>query len=156
MRLNWLESKAVSMLFFCSVVVFSSLCAFMFFLAIPGILQFLNASSAKNFIGFLFAALAVLGFPSVVVLFFGMAIFCVARDHSTIGTKVLWFALFFFSGPIGSTVYYFVRYRGHTKGKGASAAPEPRIVSDWPTLPLRFRSGKDNSPVRAKSGQRDE
>jgi hypothetical protein len=111
MRLNWLESKAVSILFLCSAVVILGLCGFTCLLAIPDVPRFLNSSAAKDPLGILFSALVVLGIPSVVVLFCGMAIFCAFMNHS-IRTKVLWFVLFFGTGPIGSTVYYFAVYRG--------------------------------------------
>jgi TM2 domain-containing membrane protein YozV len=117
MKFNWLESRVVSMLFFLSAVAFSSLCAFAFLLAIPGVPQFLNSSLAKNPLGILFATLVVMGIPSVVVLFFGMAIFCACIDHSSILKKILWFVLFLGTGPIGSTVYYFTVYRGYIKRK---------------------------------------
>lgn len=114
MRLNWLQSKPVSILFLLSVVVVLSLCGFTCLLAIPKVLQFLNASVAKNPLGILFAALVIMGIPSVVVLFLGMAIFCACMNHS-IRTKVLWFVLFFGTGPIGSAVYYFAVYRGYVR-----------------------------------------
>ena len=117
MKFNWLESKAVSILFFCSAVVFSSACAVTFFLAIPGVAQFLNSSSAINLFAMLFIALAVMTIPSMLVIFFGMAVFCVLWDHSSIARKALWLALFLVTGPIGSTVYYFTVYRGYIKKK---------------------------------------
>jgi hypothetical protein len=112
MRVNWLESKVVSILFLCSAAVFVCLCAFACLLAIPGAPQFVNSSAAKNPLGVLFAALVVAGIPSVVVLFCGMAIFCACAHHS-IRAKVFWFVLFLGTGPIGSTVYYFAVYRGY-------------------------------------------
>jgi TM2 domain-containing membrane protein YozV len=112
MRFNWLESKAVSIVFLCSAIDFSSLCAFVFLLAIPGVTQFLNSSVAKNPLVVLFGVLAVVGIPSLLVLFFGMAIFCACVDRASVGTKAVWFVLFLVAGPIGSTVYYFAVYRG--------------------------------------------
>lgn len=47
----------------------------------------------------------------MLLVFLGMAIFCVSIDQSSIGAKVLSFVLFFLTGPIGSVAYYFVVYR---------------------------------------------
>ena len=122
MRFSWLESKAVSILFLCSAVAVLSGCVFICMLAIPGVPQFLNSSWAKNPLGILFAAIAVLWIPSLPVIVFGMMVFCASRDHSSIGRKVLWFVLFLGTGPIGSTVYYFAVYRGHIRRKRATGA----------------------------------
>jgi hypothetical protein len=128
MSFNWLQSKAISVIFFCSAVVFSSLCAFAFLIAIPSIRQFLNTSWANQPAGILFASFVVLSIPSVVVLFCGMAVFCAWIDRCSIGAKVLWFALFLMTGPIGSTVYYFLRYRGYVRPRAPDATPEPGVV----------------------------
>lgn len=61
-------------------------------------------------------------------IFFGMAIFCVFNDHTSIGNKVMWFLLFLGTGPIGSTVYYFAVYRGYIKRKVSGAAADANIV----------------------------
>ena len=72
--------------------------------------------------GILFAAIVVLGFPSLRAIFFGMAIFCAFKDHTSKGNKVMWFLLFLGTSAIGSTVYYFAVYRGYIKRKSASDA----------------------------------
>lgn len=128
MKPNWLESKAVSILFLCSGIVFSCFCVYIFFLAIPGVPQFLNSSLAKNLFVILFAALAVMAIPSMLVIFFGMAVFCVRCDHSSIGRKALWFASFLVTGPIGSTVYYFTVYRGYIKRKRAADTDAASLI----------------------------
>jgi TM2 domain-containing membrane protein YozV len=115
--MNFFESKATSKLFLCSAVLFLSLCAFTCALAIPGVSQFLNASPTKNLLVILFGALAVIGIPSMLLVFFGMAIFCACIDRSSILKKVCWFVLFLGTGPVGSTVYYFAVYRGYLKRK---------------------------------------
>lgn len=129
MRFGWLESKAISILFFFSALIFLSLCTFVFLIAIPGVRQFLNNSSSVNGPAAIsFFALSALAIPSMIVLFFGMAIFFVFVYDSSIGTKVLWFVLFLGTGPIGSTLYYFSVYRIHIKKKSAGA-PDQRGVS---------------------------
>jgi len=45
------------------------------------------------------------------VLFLGMAIFCVIKDHSPRYIKILWFLAFFATSFFGSALYFFVVYR---------------------------------------------
>jgi hypothetical protein len=124
MKLNWLESKAASTLFFYSAVVFSTLIVFTLLLAIPGVTQFLNTSHwANEPFGDLFIALAILGIPSMLAIFFGMALYYAFANHSSTGIeKFFWFLVFLLTGPIGSTVYYFVVYRRRIKRKVADGA----------------------------------
>jgi hypothetical protein len=127
MRFNWLESKTASILFFCSAVAFLSVCALTFSIALPGIQHFLNSSSTNQFFAILFFAAAALAIPSILLIFFGMAIYCAYMDDRSIGTKALWFALFLTTGPIGSTAYYFTVYRRHIQRIRAAG-------SGWPGL----------------------
>ena len=122
MKLKWIESKAASTLFLCSAVLFLGLCVSTCLLVIPGVSEFLNASSAKNLLVIIFGILAVMGILSMFIVFGGMAIFCVCIDHSSLLRKLLWFVLFFGTGPIGSTVYYFAVYRTYIWGKKAGGA----------------------------------
>jgi hypothetical protein len=46
-----------------------------------------------------------------VILFIGMTMFCVLRKRASESGTVSWLVLFFFSGPLGSAVYYFAVYR---------------------------------------------
>jgi hypothetical protein len=121
-RCNWLKSKAASILFFCSAVALSCLWAVALPIAIPGVRQFLNSSPALSFFAYLFIALCVVAIPSTLILFFGMAVFCACTSQASIGVKVQWFVLFFLSGPIGSTVYYFTVYRGYIRRKAMVGA----------------------------------
>ncbi len=123
MSFTWLQSKAMSVIFFCSAAVLSVLCAFVFLIAIPSIREFFNTSRALYPAGILFASLVLLSIPSMFVLFCGMAVFCAWIDRCSIGAKVVWFALFLMTGPIGSTVYYFVRYRGYIRLRTRDAEP---------------------------------
>ncbi len=129
MKLNWLESKVVSMLFFWSVVVcLSCFCVGLSFV-VPWVRNFLNSSSANNALGNLFAALVVLTIPCALIISLGMAIFCGFTDRAAVGAKAVWFLLFFVTWPIGSMVYYFATYRGFIKRQRAGDAPSPRVVS---------------------------
>ena len=55
--------------------------------------------------------IAILFILAIVIIFFGMAFFCVLRGRSSVSGKILWFVFFFFTGPLGSTFYYFAVYR---------------------------------------------
>jgi hypothetical protein len=57
--------------------------------------------------------------PSVLIIFFGMAIFCVRRDTSDFSAKALWFVFFLGAVLVGPAVYYFTVYRGYMKRKKA-------------------------------------
>lgn len=129
MRFKWLESKAVSILFFCSAVAFLTLCSFTSLALIPGVQQIVNTSRMANQLFVIpFFAVAAVAIPSMIAIFCGMAIFCACMDHS-IRTKVFWFVLFFGTGPIGSTVYYFAVYRGYIKRKREGGAGSENLLT---------------------------
>jgi hypothetical protein len=115
---SWLVSKVVSRLFLWSIVVCLVCFASGLSFAVPWVRNFLNTSSANNILGILFAALVVLTIPCSLVVSFGMAIFCVFLDRSSIRVKVLWFLLFLFTWPVGSMTYFFTIYRGYAKRMG--------------------------------------
>jgi hypothetical protein len=130
MRFKWLESKAVSILFFCSAVAFLTLCSFTSLALIPGVQQIVNTSRMANQLFVIpFFAVAAVAIPSMIAIFCGMAIFCVCIDRSSILKKVLWFVLFFWTGPIGSTVYYFAVYRGYIKRKREGGAGSENLLT---------------------------
>lgn len=129
MRFNWLESKALSTLFFWTVVVCLTCFAYALLIAVPWVRNFLNSSSAINAFGNLFLALVVLTIPCSLIISFGMAGFCAFTDRSPVGVKVLWLFLFFVTWPVGSIVYFFTVYRGVMKRKRTGGAPDPRVVS---------------------------
>ena len=83
MRFKWLESKAVSILFFCSAVAFLTLCSFTSLALIPGVQQIVNTSRMANQLFVIpFFAVAAVAIPSMIAIFCGMAIFCACMDHS--------------------------------------------------------------------------
>lgn len=129
MRFNWLESKAVSALFFWSVVVVLICFTSYFSFAVPWVRNFLNSSPANNAFGVLFAALLVLAIPLSLLISVGMAMFCAFVDRSSVGIKVLWFVLFLVTWPFGSMVYFFTAYRGLIKKKRAVGPSDPQVMS---------------------------
>lgn len=111
------------MLIFWSIVVCLTCFAYGLSFAVPWIRNFLNTSSANNGLGNLFAALVVLTIPCMLIVSFGMAMFCAFTDRSPVCVKVLWFLLFLVTWPFGSMVYYFTAYRAFIKRKSTGGAP---------------------------------
>jgi len=111
MKLNWLESKVASVIFFWSSIIFP--CNFMIMFLIAWLHQFANSLWINRLSAMAAFVVGVMGILSVFIIFFGMAVFCMFRDHSSVGAKAGWFVLFFFTGPIGSIVYHVVVYRGY-------------------------------------------
>lgn len=129
MRFNWLESKAVSTLFWWSVVACLICFASYGSLAVPWVRNFLNSSSANDAFGILFMALLVLAIPCSLLISIGMAIFCTFADRSSGGVKVLWFLLFFVTWPFGSMVYFFTVYRRSIKRARTVGPSDPQVMS---------------------------
>jgi len=67
-----------------------------------------NPPLAFVFFGIVLLVLSAIAF---FVLIFGMAAFCIVFDPSSVGAKILWFVLFFFTAPFGSAIYFFASYR---------------------------------------------
>jgi len=59
--------------------------------------------------------IALLAAPASLIILFGMMIFCVRKDPSSAGTKVLWFILFFTTACFGAVVYFFKVYMKQTQ-----------------------------------------
>ena len=150
MRWNWLESRVASIIFFCSAVELTILFALFLLAFVPGVADFVNHSRFLMVFVVLWISLVCVGIPSTLILFFGMALFCLIRGTSWFYAKVLWFILFFFSGPIGSLIYYFAVYRKYVK-QIAMAAPGASHLGTWETtFPTRHHSApagpNENSP----------
>lgn len=125
----WLQSRAVSRLFFWSVVECLICFAYGVSFAVPWVRNFLNSSPANNAFGTLFAALVVIAIPCSLVISVGMAIFCKFVDRSPVGVKVLWFVLFLMTWPFGSMVYFFTVYRGSIKRTNALGHSDTQVMS---------------------------
>lgn len=121
MKCRWLEPRTASNVFFYSIVDLAALLAFSSVGALPGATDFLNRSPIKMVLVVLFASLVIVGIPSLLLLFFGMAIHCVLGDGSSHFAKYGWFVLFLFTGPIGSTIYFFLVYRNCVRREALAA-----------------------------------
>jgi hypothetical protein len=122
MKFNWLESKTMSALF--SGSAWAVVCLLMFtILAVTPPFQQIEKTAVGNHTMLVsFFAIVALGVPAILIIMVGMAIFCVFLDHSSVGTKILWFLSFFFTGPLGSLVYFFSVYRKHVAHVQGSAS----------------------------------
>lgn len=63
------------------------------------------------FMQILGGVLGFVGVPASIIIFFGMASFCIREDVSPIGIKVLWFIFFFATAWFGAAVYFFTVYK---------------------------------------------
>jgi hypothetical protein len=61
-------------------------------------------------------ALGLVGAPASLIIWFGMAVFCVREDRSRLSTKIFWFVLFFATAWFGSAAYFFSVYRKQVEG----------------------------------------
>lgn len=96
--------------------------AFFVFMVTPWFREIEAIPLAVLFLRILGGTLGVVGVPATMILWGGMAIYCVAEDRCPLGTKVSWFILFFLAGPFGSVAYYFFVYRKQVLA-GAAYAP---------------------------------
>jgi hypothetical protein len=108
---GWLMSKTLRIIFLCSAWVVVALVLFVFSasaLSLHGNFV-LTPMEDRVFVIFLYT-IAILFILAFVIIFFGMAIFCILRERASVSGKIFWFVFFFFTGPLGSTLYYFAVY----------------------------------------------
>jgi len=84
---------------------------FMIFMLTPWFQRIQSVSGVDVSLRLMGGALGIAGALAMLILWFGMAIYCVREDRSRVGVKLLWFIFFFLAGPYGSVVYYFAVYR---------------------------------------------
>jgi multisubunit Na+/H+ antiporter MnhG subunit len=99
-------------MFLCSACVVVALVLFFFSTAALSLHGnfLLTPMEDRVFVIFLYT-IAILFILAIVIIFFGMAIFCMLRERASVSGKILWLVFFFFTGPLGSTLYYFAVYR---------------------------------------------
>jgi ABC-type transport system involved in multi-copper enzyme maturation permease subunit len=111
MKNSWLESKTMFALFSCSawaVVCWGIVIVFGLIFWGQQTKSFQTYNPIDVILGGAFVVVSIFAF---LIIIFGMAIFCVRRDRSSVGIKILWFLFFFFTAPFGPTVYFFTVYR---------------------------------------------
>ena len=109
---DWLMSKSLRIIFLCSAWVVVALVLFVFStaaLSLHG--NFLLTPMEDRVLVIFLYTIAILLILAIVIIFFGMAIFCMLRERASVSGKILWFVFFFLTGPLGSTLYYFAVYR---------------------------------------------
>ena len=113
---GWLMSKALRIMFLCSAWVVVALVLFVFSTAALSLHGnfVLTPLEDRVFVIFLYTIVYLLILDSMII-FFGMAIFCILRGRSSVSGKIFWFLFFFLTGPLGSTLYYFAVYRRLTR-----------------------------------------
>ena len=112
---GWLMSKTLRIMFLCSAWVVVALMFFVFSsaaLSLHGNFVLWNfvltPTEDRVFVIFLYT-IGILFILAILIIFIGMAVFCILRQPSVSG-KIFRFVFFFFTGPLGSTLYYFAVY----------------------------------------------
>jgi multisubunit Na+/H+ antiporter MnhG subunit len=77
----------------------------------PPFQQIGKAADGKHMMTLLFLAFFGAGMLGLLIIIIGMAIFCAFLDRSSVGKKIVWFLVFFFTVPVGSLVYFFTVYK---------------------------------------------
>ncbi len=113
---GWLQSEKARKFFLYSA--WTTLCGaiFMGFMATPWFWQIDSLHPWGLVLRVLGGALGITGAPAALILWFGMAEFCLRQDKSPPGDKILWFAVFFATAWFGSALYFFVVYRKRACG----------------------------------------
>ena len=108
---NWVQASWAKRVFRLTSWVFVCLALLVVFAETPWF-RHLEASPSELFpLRLLGGLLGVVGAVTGLILWFGMAIFCARSDRSRFSVKLLWFILFFITGPFASAAYYFLAYR---------------------------------------------
>ena len=129
---DWLESKTVSTLFTCAAWGVGLFIAVVILGTTPWIHQIEAFPAGKFFLLVLCIGTVAISATAMLIIIFGMAIFCAFRDRSSVGTKILWFLFFFFTAPLGSMVYFLTVYKKHLRtcpsagGHGPTGLSQPR------------------------------
>lgn len=121
---KWLQSGRVRTLFLYSSWVVVCMGIFVTFMLTPWFRQIDALPNGDIALRLLGGALGVVGALASIILWIGMAIFCLCEDRSAVGYKIWWFLLFFATASFGSAAYFFKSYRKQVVG-GATVAVLP-------------------------------
>jgi hypothetical protein len=77
----------------------------------PPLQQIEKAADGVHIMTVLFLAFFAAGVLGLLIIIIGMAIFCLFQDRSSVGRKIIWILVFFFTLPVGSLVYFFTVYK---------------------------------------------
>jgi hypothetical protein len=120
---QWLRSDRAQRAFFYSSWVVVCAGIFMIFMLTPWFQQIETLPNGEIALRVLGGALGILGAPASLFILFGMAFFCAMEDSSKVGTKILWFVLFFTTACFGAAAYFFRVYRKQIQEASLPTAP---------------------------------
>ena len=83
----------------------------MIFMLTPWFSQIEAVARGEFVLRALGGALGIVGAIASLVIWFGMATFCILKDRSSARVKVWWFVLFLTSAMFGTTAYFFAVYK---------------------------------------------
>ena len=128
---QWLRSNKACVLF--SYSSWAVLCTglFMIFMLTPWFRQIEARPTADLILRILAAPLALVVAPAFVIIWFGMAAFCVRGDRSPVSAKIAWFILFFAAGPFGSAAYFFRVYRRQAGSQSQPCSGRDLSLLQW-------------------------
>ena len=56
-------------------------------------------------------ALSTVGEPAILIIYFGMTIYCIYQDRFSVGKKIALIIFILFTPPFGAILYFFTVYR---------------------------------------------
>lgn len=116
MKRPWLESKVAYYVFLmCSwVIVLLGIAAVFMLTPWFGMIQ---RGSAWPFLRIVGASIGIATVIAGPIIFLGMAIFCIMKDHSSRYVRMLWLFAFFMTACFGAAVYFFSVYRKQVRSR---------------------------------------
>ena len=111
MKNSWLVSKFAYSMFLYSVWAIVCLGLYIVFEMTPWFQQVETFHVPGLVVFLLGVALSTVGEPAILIIYFGMAIYCICRDCSSVGKKIALIVFILFTPPFGAIVYFFTVYR---------------------------------------------
>ena len=111
MKNSWLVSKFAYNMFLYSVWAIVCLGLYIVFEMTPWFQQIETFHVVGLVVYILGAALSTVGMPAILIIYFGMTIYCIYRDRSSVGIKVVLILFILFTPPFGAILYFFGVYR---------------------------------------------
>jgi hypothetical protein len=109
---GWLISKSARIVFSCSAWVVVGFVLLLLCLQTPWLHRQFAVTPMEDQLVWIFAITVTTSIMlAVVIITVGVAIFCVLGKRASVGRKILWLVLFFFTAPLGPAFYYFAVYR---------------------------------------------
>jgi len=124
---GWLRPEKAYKLFLYSAWTVVCVGIFMAFMATPWFWQIDSLRTWDLVLRVLGGALGIVGAPAALILWFGMAEFCLRHDNSPTSDKILWFVVFFATAWFGSALYFFIVYRKRAQGLARVTAPRNSV-----------------------------